>query len=176
MEEQWKSYGKYYRVSNYGEVYSEKSGRLLKQTPNTDGYLKTSLIMEDSTRKSFFVHRLVAILFIHNPENNVEVNHKDGNKTNNKYFNLEWCTHSENLQHAWDNKLMKHSETGLRNIVEGSIIPIQCIETEEIFPSMTEAAKHYNISKTGISAQINGKQKTAGKHKQTGKGLTWKKI
>ena len=72
------------------------------------GYEKVALskIENGKTKqKAFFVHRLVAIAFIDNPENKEQVNHKDGNKFNNCVENLEWVTNSENMNHAKINNL-----------------------------------------------------------------------
>lgn len=57
--------------------------------------------------KGYLLHRIVALLFIPNPENKPDVNHKDGNKLNNKASNLEWVTKSENIQHALKLGLIK---------------------------------------------------------------------
>ena len=70
--------------------------RQLKMVPGSRGYIRTSL-------GRYFhasVHRLVAIAFIPNPLNLPEINHKDGNKSNNNDWNLEWATHQQNIDHA----------------------------------------------------------------------------
>lgn len=86
-----------YSVTNKGRVYSEKRGKFLKPSVNSSGYKKVVL-----NGKNLYVHRLVAEYFCNNPNFLCEVNHKDGNKWNNNYTNLEWVTKSENSQHAFD--------------------------------------------------------------------------
>jgi hypothetical protein len=56
----------------------------------------------------FQVHRLIAKAFIANPDSLNEINHKDGNPLNNAIANLEWCTHRQNIQHAWDTGLLQN--------------------------------------------------------------------
>lgn len=73
---------------------------------NEKGYLSVEFI-KDGKRKRFKVHRLVAMEFIPNPLNRTEINHIDGNKSNNSVENLEWSTRSDNLKHAY--------ATGLRD-------------------------------------------------------------
>ena len=87
---------KNYYVCRQGFVY--KDGRRLGT--NRDNYLDVSISFEDGTRKSFYVHRLVAMVYIPNPDNKPFVNHKDGNKHNNSVANLEWVTAQENTLHA----------------------------------------------------------------------------
>lgn len=90
-----------YLIDTNGNVYSTKSKRFLKCT-NRKGYVKVTLCTNGVT-KDFSLHRLVASTFIPNPNNLPQVNHIDGNKLNNNVSNLEWCTSSQNIKHAYDN-------------------------------------------------------------------------
>ena len=99
-------YDEFYQVSNYGRIKSfyAKKPRILKPQLNMDGYLFVGLSM-DGKLKYFSVHVLVAKAFIPNPDNKPEVNHRIGCKFNCHVSNLEWSTHAENIQHAYDNGL-----------------------------------------------------------------------
>lgn len=96
-EEVWKDIEGYprYRVSNKGNVWSEKQNKLLKISVNNSGYAVTTLSNKGHSR-SFRTHRLVAQAFIPNPDNLPEVNHIDEVKLNNCVENLEWCTREYN--------------------------------------------------------------------------------
>lgn len=100
MQEVWHSvrgYEGHYEVSNTGQVIGPKG--LRKPFFTNKGYVQVALC-HSGKRKNFFIHRFVAIHFIPNPNQCPQVNHKDGNKTNNAFSNLEWCTASENRIHA----------------------------------------------------------------------------
>lgn len=119
--EVWKSvvgYEGIYEISNFGNVrslprlikrkggdYFDK-GCVLAKSKTTTGYWKVELSVSGK-RRSCKVHRLVAAAFINNPDNKPMVNHMDGNPLNNHVDNLEWCTQSENMRHAYDNGLRK---------------------------------------------------------------------
>ena len=101
-KEIWKDvvgYEDLYRVSNYGQVWSNRRQRLLKQEKNRLGYMIVFL-SSNNKRKAFCVHRLVAIAFIPNPNSYREINHKDENKGNNYVDNLEWCTRTYNVNYG----------------------------------------------------------------------------
>lgn len=99
-----------YAVTHDGKVYSlnyrKQKGVVseLQGRPIKGGYLSVAL-WKDNKKHECLIHRLIAEIFIPNPENKPEVNHKDGDKAYNHYANLEWVTPSENMQHAVDNGL-----------------------------------------------------------------------
>ena len=86
-----------YQVS-WGNVRNA-NGYILTPYENKKGYLKIGLFQNGKLYKRR-VNRLVAQAFISNPDNLPQVNHKDGNKKNNSYTNLEWVTNEENREHA----------------------------------------------------------------------------
>ena len=100
MEEKWIElhYTHGYEISNIGHVRHKKTGRLLTNSEDPDGYIYVTMYIKPKyIRRS--VHTLVANAFITNPENKPTVNHKDKNKKNNTVDNLEWATHSEQILH-----------------------------------------------------------------------------
>lgn len=92
-----------YLINKEGKVYSSKTKKFLG-IRNRGGYLAFTICVNNK-RKDLFLHRALAITFIPNPENLPFINHKDGNKHNNALDNLEWCTGSQNVQHAYDTGL-----------------------------------------------------------------------
>lgn len=78
-----------YGINPYGEVYSFKTKKLLKQE-NVNGYFRVTL---DGVK--IYTHMLAAIMFVPNPENKTYVVHRDGNNSNNFFLNLRWATASE---------------------------------------------------------------------------------
>nr|DAU27985.1 MAG TPA: homing endonuclease [Caudoviricetes sp.] len=92
-----------YMVSNKGRVYSFISNQFMKPIKKTTGYYHIKFRMEEEgLAKQIFVHRVVALTFIHNddPDFKIQVNHKDGDKSNNAVSNLEWTTPWENDHHS----------------------------------------------------------------------------
>lgn len=114
-DEIWKDipdYENYYQVSNLGRIRSldrfyngrTLKGKILKLSPNLYGYLRFTA-KKDNITKTLHVHRIVLLTF--NPiSENKQVNHINGDKTNNNLENLEWCTDSENKVHAYKIGLM----------------------------------------------------------------------
>lgn len=86
-----------YEVSNTGEVRNKTTKHIKSLRFSRGGYLRVTLY---PSGKTYTVHRLVALVFLTKHDDDVHVNHLDGNKTNNKVVNLEWCTARENFLHA----------------------------------------------------------------------------
>lgn len=147
MIEVWKpvqGYEGFYEVSNFGNVKSlnfhrENRQQILKAKVTKDGYYETALC-KNKKHKYILTHRLVALAFCENPKNKPEVNHKDGNKFNNRADNLEWVTSSENQIHAY--------KTGLQKVSGGAIVnkkKIRCIELDVTMSGMNEMQRYLNL-------------------------------
>ena len=135
----------YYKIGNFGTIYGVR-GRPLKQRLNNDGYLMVTLGREKGKRTSFPVHRLVAILFVPNPNHYPEVNHKDYNRSNPRYDNLEWTTHKNNINYSSDEGRYKGNSEGSKNgrstFVEKDVIEIRRLYNEGY--KVFELAKMFN--------------------------------
>ena len=166
MKEIWKDIKGYeglYQVSNLGRIKSLKRYR----KNNKSGYVQEEKIIKtnktkkyeqvrlskDGKAKTYTIHRIVAKAFLDKIAGKEYVNHKDGNKHNNSIDNLEWCTSSENQQHAL--------ATGLRNKNAKSIKIVQKDLKNrriKIWESLMEASRQTNISEGSISLCINKKE------------------
>lgn len=170
MKEIWKDisgYEGYYQVSNLGRVKSlertiiqnykcgKKLKRLkksvvLKQQRCTNGYLFVNLSKKNK-RSIKLIHRLVAIHFIDNLENKPEVNHKDLNKKNNNFLNLEWCTPKENTNHYINklniNKNGSNNNLSILNENQVYVISFLVIHTKT---KLKDISKKFNISVSNI--------------------------
>lgn len=153
--EKWKpvvGYEESYEVSNYGEIRSLDSRhfhKLKNQKQNKDGHMRVWL-SKQSKKRAFFVHRLVALAFIENPENKPVINHIDGIPFNNHVDNLEWVTRSENDLHAFRLGLRKPS-------CGGTSIPVVREDTEgnkRTYKSISEAGRDIGYSPGKINYYI----------------------
>ena len=106
-----------YLITEEGDVYSRKFGKLKKMKQRTERY-KAINLWNNGKEKAHYVHRLVAETYIPNPDNLPEVNHKDEDKTNNNVANLEWSTHADNVQHSLARSyIVENVRTGERQTV-----------------------------------------------------------
>ena len=176
--EEWKDIAGYegkYQVSNLGRVksfYKNKYGKIRKLKTDKYGYKRINL-SKDGKGKTYLVHRLVAEVFIPNPNNYPEVNHIDEDKTNNCIDNLEWC------DSKYNNNYGTKSEKA-RKQMKGKEYPkskkVKCITTGEIFESTRDIERKYNIPHSSISNCCKGKRKSAGRHPITGEKLVWEYV
>ena len=96
-----------YKIDSTGKILNLANNTLLNPSLQADGYLTVGLANSGNPNTTLSVHRLVALHFLPNPYQHPQLNHKNGDKTDNKVENLEWCTAKHNINHAL--------ETGLRS-------------------------------------------------------------
>ena len=175
MEEIWKDipgYEGYYQVSNMGRVKSlgrkvrqgvKKNGEPFYKTvrerictlQNSWGNYSSLLFHKDGVVKCLLIHRLVAKMFVPNPNNLPEINHKDGNRKNARAENLEWCNRSYNIWHSYH----------VNGRVQSNSVTVKCIENGITYPSFHEAARSLGLDKTLVSKVARGRQpQTKGYH------------
>ena len=148
IEEVWKPIAEYeglYEISNLGNCRRVGSDHNLSPHLNSAGYIRYSL-SKNGKHKYKFAHRLEAEAFIPNTENKKQVNHIDGNKTNNLITNLEWCNQSENVKQQYkDGKISRK--------INGKIF---CVEKNQIFDTVEEASKALGVHRRSIYNVLNG--------------------
>ena len=162
--EEWRDvigYENEYQISNLGRVKSlkYKTQQILKFTLNDAGYFIVFLYKND-TRKRLRVHRLVGEAFISNPDHKPEVNHRFGNKIDNRLSELEWLTGSENKKHAFQIGLVKgkrgdkHPKSKLSK-EDRDIIKKICVLGDKRF-GFKALAKIFNVSPCSIRSVYYG--------------------
>lgn len=153
MEEEWKEINGY-KISNYGRVINNK-GYELKNTPDKSGYVVCKINLGNGIIRG--MHRIVATAFIPNPENLPEVNHIDGDKSNNRVDNLEWVSRKENQYHASYVLNKRIGEDQYYHVLtEEEVLQIYdlCKYTKMLY---TEIAELYGVSRTIPDKIANGR-------------------
>lgn len=149
-----------YLVSSHGKIMSVphayKDGLIMKPRESSNGYMFVSLF-KDGSYKRMSIHRVVAQAFIPNPEHKEQVNHLDGNKTNNNVSNLEWATCSENMQHKIYTLHKRHgpgkgSKSKLRRFTDDEV---RAIRADKRKPSVI--CLDYGVTRQCISDVQKGK-------------------
>jgi hypothetical protein len=148
-----------YSISVDGVVTNLKTGKILKHFDNTRGY-KYVYLWNNAVEKKHYIHRLIAAAFIPNPENKKQINHKDGNPSNNAIENLEWVTNQENNLHAFRVLKRKPSATGKFGKLHHNSIPvIATSETgETIYIESIGLTKKYGFTPSAVYHVLRGNQ------------------
>jgi hypothetical protein len=168
-----KGYEKLYAITSCGKVWSYKRKKFLSHRLDKDGYPRVTL-HKDGKLKTFFIHRLVAMAYIPNPNNLPEVNHKDEIKTHDWVNNLEWCDKKYNANYGTRNKRISDSAAASDSAKKRK--KIYCIELGQTFRSAYDAEKTLGVNQATISKCCNGKRDSAGKHPVTGEKLHWRFV
>lgn len=180
LNEEWRDIQGYegrYEVSNYGRVKRLMKwsgnrfidqGNILRRRINTCGYVHVLLCNRE--QKSKTVHRLVAQAFIPNIDKLPQVNHKDGNKQNNRVDNLEWCNNSQNIKHAYIMGLEKPNVLGKfggNSPYHKEVLQIDKNDNSIIqkWESIADASRKLNINTSNISLCCKKLNRTAGGYK-----------
>jgi HNH endonuclease len=131
-------------------LHKRNPGKIISKRIDRAGYYSVRLSNEGKSR-TFFLHRLMAVAFIPNPENKPYVNHINGNKLDCSISNLQWCTHEENIQHAY--------AIGLCNVPACHCKRVVDLDTGEIFRSVMQAAKAKGLAYSSCKNSLRGRRK-----------------
>ena len=167
MKEEWKLFRNGYKYKNgkgsirkADPIYISSLGNVAGRKLSTNGGGYLTFCYKD---KAYLLHRVVAELFIPNPENKPCIDHINTIRTDNRVENLRWCTQKENINNPLSKE--KYKKSNSKN-TEKLRKQVQCVETGEIFKSTSEAERHYNLRCTSVSNAANPNEhyhQTAGK-------------
>ena len=168
----WKdipSWEETYEINENGEVRNKITGNYIKGDINNGGYYRVCLYRKPRKQR-YFRHRLVAELFIPNPNNYKEVNHKDEDKTNNSVDNLEWCSAKYNSNYGTRNERMSKSLTN--NIYTSREVDVYDLDMNfiETLPSSKECGRKYKVHHSNVRNCCNGGKWSDKTH------TTWLKV
>lgn len=158
-----------YQVSNFGNVRHANRKKSLAPQENGNGYVYVTK-KKNGKRINYYVHRLIAEVFCDNAKPDLEVNHIDFNRSNNKASNLEWCTRKQNVRHSADAGRYAISkdrrvvlEASRQRACEANRKRVALFDRAgniiKVFASKTEAGLALGVSITSISRAICGKAK-----------------
>ena len=150
----WSKCSEKYEASTDGHIRNAKTGRVLHEFVGEDGYMRTQF-----DGKTKLVHRVIANTFLDNPDRLPEVNHMNGDKSDNSVENLEWCTRSHNQRHAYENGL--RSMSGTRNprcrLSEDDVVFIkQNYISHDKQYGAAALAKRFGVAPQTICAAVHG--------------------
>lgn len=179
MKEIWKDipeYEDFYQASNLGNIKNKRTSRILKPYKNKKNKYMYSHLSKNGVGKVIRTHKLIAKTFILNPHNYNIINHIDGDKSNNKASNLEWCSQKHNVNEAWRLGLSKVSDIQRKKasaFCKNKTKKVAQYDKNgkliKIYKSQKEASYENNISKTAINNNVCGYSKSAG-------GYIWETI
>ena len=141
--------GTNYEIHCDGTLINLKTGNVRKWTKDTNGYMRC-MIWTDGKNTTISQHRILAEYFIENPESKLQVNHKNGIKSDNRLDNLEWVTQSENALHSFANGLQKPSRPHMKKVID--------TKTGVIYDSLTDAALAIGRNRTYLQRMLVGKR------------------
>ena len=143
----------WYLACRAGYVINSDTGHVLRGGLKKSGYIEVTLTDTDGRPHSRLLHRIIAEAFCEKPDGADEVNHINGDKTDNRARNLEWVTRAENLRHAYETGLMPNDATPravkAKNMDTGE---------EMTFPSIYKAARFFSISQGNICMCCKGER------------------
>lgn len=158
-----------YEISNFGRL-KLLSGKISKKKSNNRGYICLTLMTKDGKRRDIRLHRLVALAFCEGYEEDLVVNHRDENKTNNHFENLEWITQKQNCNHGTRNERVGETQS----------MPVEALDPETldcvlVFKS-TVHAHEFGFTQQAVSNACRGIYNPQGKHGGTNKykGYLWR--
>lgn len=168
----WKpihGYNGLYEISNLGRVKGIRksylgrwgaqvalSEKILKCKQESNGYWRIGLLDENRVRVFHLIHRLVAIAFIPNPDNLPEVNHKYGDKSDNRAATLEWITTSQNVRHSYDvlgKQGPKGEKQGRSKLKEDNVLTIRDLYKTGNY-SFADLGDQFNVTRSNIRAIV----------------------
>ena len=150
-----------YEVCTNGDIRNTVTRRILKPSTSKSGYKFVKLDRDGLPRKNMFVHRLVAETFLPNPSRKTQVNHIDGDKSNNSFKNLEWVTPAENVRHSFAVLGKQSPLLGKTGKCSKSSMPVHQYDLDGVYiaswDSVSDAARAIDCNASQIINVISGR-------------------